>query len=85
MSMVCLLSTCDGLELFVLDLQVDALVDLVAPALVLRSNGSRVSSSTSCWRSRLPVFLLICRSDTRSADEEAGDRAMGQETRESFR
>src|SRR5947208_6757410 len=46
---------------------------------------SRVSSSTSCWRRRLPVALLICRKVMRSALEQAAWSAIGQETRASLR
>jgi hypothetical protein len=34
---------------------------------------------------QLPVFLFICRKDTRSDDDVAGLSAMGQETKDSFK
>ena len=41
--------------------------------------------STSCWRRRLPVCLLTCRNETRSFLATAGYKAIGQDTRESFK
>ena len=41
--------------------------------------------TTSCWRSRLPVFLLIWRNETRSLDDVPVLRAIGHETSESLR
>ncbi len=49
------------------------------------STTSPVTESTSCCLSRLPVLLLICRKDTRSLDDNAGNIAIGQETSESLR
>jgi hypothetical protein len=75
----------DGLELVVVDLDVDTLVDLVALALVRGIDRLAVTSSTNCWRNRLPVCLLICRNEIRSEEDVAGLNAIGHETSESLR
>jgi hypothetical protein len=62
----------DRLKLLGLDLDELVLADLVASTLVVRVDGSNVSESMSCCFSRLPVFLLICRNETRSAADDAG-------------
>src|SRR5215203_331506 len=41
--------------------------------------------SISCWRRRFPVCLLTCRKEMRSFLATAGYKAIGQETRESFK
>jgi hypothetical protein len=75
----------DRFDLFVGDLEVNPLIDLVASALISRINDLPVSSSISCCLSRLPVFLLICRNATFSVDDVAEYTAIGQETSESLR
>ena len=49
----------DGFQLLRFDLDVLALGDLIPPPLLLLVDGLPVSSSTICWRRRLPVLRLI--------------------------
>jgi hypothetical protein len=57
----------NGVELVVIYRDVGVLGVFVAPAPGLALNRLARDLVDSCWRRRLPVFLLICRNDTRSA------------------
>jgi hypothetical protein len=70
---------------FVVFLAILTLPDLVAATNVFFLDDLARSESTSCCLRRLPIFLLMRVNEIRSALDDAGKRANGQETSESCR